>query len=265
MPRRFSLKSECEKAVNTLKSFLDNGLGQNQRIPPDVLTQAQGLAMFTIYTNLIRGSNGFGSVVVKLNNELWSAPSAILIGRFVPSLQVYSKTMNFLLVLNTKEAVDEFRLGKNILIRESSTMHHGPTINPSNGLASMDTMAPPPDFYIYYKMKGFSFEKNLDFNKGRYVYLIREWSAMNMNLYGRPITAAELLSSIIPIYNHSVSLLNDALRFATQSYSVVGAVEETVSSVQEQRASMFTTIAIKYEEDASETLSTPEKTISQSP
>ncbi|KAF9156435.1 hypothetical protein BGX20_004266, partial [Mortierella sp. AD010] len=53
--------------------------GVDNIIPPDILSKAQGLAIFTVVKAgfLFSGRAGSGIVVARLDDGSWSAPSAI--------------------------------------------------------------------------------------------------------------------------------------------------------------------------------------------
>ncbi|KAI8326915.1 hypothetical protein BD560DRAFT_379720 [Blakeslea trispora] len=109
-PLPTSLKGECKKATKILNSFIDPGQGLDIVIPPSILEKAQGLAIFTVLKAgfLFSGRAGSGLVVARLPDGSWSAPSAIVIGGMGAGGQIGAELTDFVLVLNTKEAVKTF-------------------------------------------------------------------------------------------------------------------------------------------------------------
>lgn len=92
--------------------------GVDNIIPPDILTSAQGLAIFTVVKAgfLFSGRAGSGIVVARLEDGSWSAPSAIGTGGMGFGGQIGAEITDFVVVLNTKAAVRSFATGGNVTL-----------------------------------------------------------------------------------------------------------------------------------------------------
>ncbi|KAJ1960579.1 hypothetical protein H4R35_007532, partial [Dimargaris xerosporica] len=70
LPLPTSLPSECQKAANTLKGFIDpaTAKGVDNIIPPSVINNCKGLALLTVIKGgfLWSGRAGSGLVVARL-------------------------------------------------------------------------------------------------------------------------------------------------------------------------------------------------------
>ncbi|KPI37093.1 SH3 domain-containing YSC84-like protein 1 [Cyphellophora attinorum] len=95
-----SAKKETDSAAKILTSFL-------KKIPPQVLAEAKGLAIFSGFRGgmWVAGSGGSGVVVARLPDGTWSPPSAFQVrsGSFGLSLGI--DVFDCIAVLNTPEAL----------------------------------------------------------------------------------------------------------------------------------------------------------------
>lgn len=92
--------------------------GVDNIIPTDILSKAQGLAIFTVVKAgfLFSGRAGSGIVVARLDDGSWSAPSAIGTGGMGFGGQIGAEITDFVVVLNNKMAVRSFATGGNVTL-----------------------------------------------------------------------------------------------------------------------------------------------------
>ncbi|KAH8884952.1 DUF500-domain-containing protein [Thozetella sp. PMI_491] len=132
------LEDECAKCARILKSFTVRGADHEKlastpvrpppspghptspgpakeaktllKIPPKVIQNAQGLAIFTTFrTGLhISGAGGSGVVIARLPNGDWSPPSSFLVHTLGWGLMAGADIYDCVCVLNTPEAVAAF-------------------------------------------------------------------------------------------------------------------------------------------------------------
>ncbi|KXJ85334.1 hypothetical protein Micbo1qcDRAFT_112707, partial [Microdochium bolleyi] len=124
-----SLDKECDKCARILKSFVHSihypgpapkiDKATNKpitsssivKIPPSVIAQAKGLAIFTAFRTggpQIGGAGGSGIVTVRLPDGSWSPPSGILPNNLSLGLMLGLDVYDCVCVLNTQQAVDTF-------------------------------------------------------------------------------------------------------------------------------------------------------------
>ncbi|KAI8353364.1 hypothetical protein BD560DRAFT_492525 [Blakeslea trispora] len=211
-PLPTSLKGECKKATKILNSFIDPGQGLDIVIPPSILEKAQGLAIFTVLKAgfLFSGRAGSGLVVARLPDGSWSAPSAIVIGGMGAGGQIgmfgYLERMNFeaslttsigaeltdfVLVLNTKEAVKTFSHFGNVTLGGNISIAAGP-IGRNAEASGSATFKHVSAVYSYNKTRGLFAGVSLEGS----VIITR--NDANEKLYGERVTAKELLNGSVP-------------------------------------------------------------------
>ncbi|CAO3693496.1 hypothetical protein G6F70_006245 [Rhizopus microsporus] len=188
-----NLEGECKKAAKILNSFIDPGEGLDKIIPASILEKAQGLAIYTVLKAgfLFSGRAGSGLVVARLPDGGWSAPSAIGTGGIGAGGQIGAELTDFVLVLNTKEAVKTFSQVGNITLGGNVSVAAGPIGRnaEASGSASLKHIAA---IYSYSKTRGLFAGVSLEGS----VVVTR--SDANEKFYGRRVTAKELLNGTVP-------------------------------------------------------------------
>ncbi|CEP15756.1 hypothetical protein [Parasitella parasitica] len=188
-----SLGEECQKASRILEQFIikeeiENGF--DTVIPVSVIKQAKGLAIFTVVKAgfLWSGRAGSGIVVAKLPDGKWSAPTAIATGGVGFGAQIGADITDFVLILNSEEAVRAFSQGGNLTLGGNLSVSAGPI--GAGGEASIagdirDKKVAP--VFSYTKSKGLFAGMSIE-GTG-----LLELQKANEKFYGRPIRAAALL------------------------------------------------------------------------
>mmetsp|Transcript_5623 Transcript_5623/g.14463 ORF Transcript_5623/g.14463 Transcript_5623/m.14463 type:complete len:248 (-) Transcript_5623:211-954(-) len=98
------LKDEMDKAIRILEAMVAS---PKSGPAPGILKQAKGLAFLRVAKGglAISARVGTGLIVAKLDDG-WSAPSAIGTAGLSWGFQIGAQVSDFLIVLNTKEAID---------------------------------------------------------------------------------------------------------------------------------------------------------------
>ncbi|KAG2023137.1 hypothetical protein CC2G_000825 [Coprinopsis cinerea AmutBmut pab1-1] len=99
------LPKECTKAAKIFRSFVDSrNNGLDGVIPRNILAEAKGFAIFTIFKAgfIFSARAGSGVVIAKRDDGSWSAPSAIGTGGLGVGTQAGAEVTDFLVVLNSR-------------------------------------------------------------------------------------------------------------------------------------------------------------------
>jgi lipid-binding SYLF domain-containing protein len=125
-------------------------------------------------------------VVAKNGNE-WSAPSAIGVGGAGFGFQIGGEITNFVLVLNTKNAVDAFAKGGNVTLGGDLSIAAGPI-----GRTAEGSVMPFAAVYTYSRSKGLFAGISLEGT------VVGERKKANEDFYKKRVSAGELLSGKMP-------------------------------------------------------------------
>ncbi|CEP07810.1 hypothetical protein [Parasitella parasitica] len=192
-PLPSSLASECRKAARILNSFTDDGKGVDFIIPPRILSDAKGLAIFTVLKAgfLFSGRAGSGLVIARLPDGNWSAPSAIMTGGMGFGGQVGAELTDFIMVLNTSSAVKTFMHHGSITLGGNISVAAGPLGRnaEASGTASIKNVSA---VYSYSKTRGLFAGVSLEGS------VILERFDANKKLYGGKVKTRDLLNGTIP-------------------------------------------------------------------
>ncbi|CAH1765817.1 11640_t:CDS:10, partial [Entrophospora sp. SA101] len=185
-PLPTDLAGECKKASKILNSFIDPvaAKGPDKVIPPNILQRAKGFAIFTVIKAgfLFSGRCGSGLVVARLENGSWSAPSAINIGGMGVGGQIGAELTDFVIVLNSKDAVRSFMNGGNVTLGGNLTAEGASSVSLGNVAA----------IFSYSKTKGLFAGVSIEGS------IIVERKDTNSKFYHSKVSAKELLSGKIP-------------------------------------------------------------------
>ncbi|KAI9354922.1 hypothetical protein BD770DRAFT_411935 [Pilaira anomala] len=228
-PLPMSLASECRKAARILNSFTDKGKGMDIFIPPHILANAKGLAIFTVLKAgfLFSGRAGSGLVVARLPDGSWSAPSAIMTGGMGFGGQVGAELTDFIMVLNTTSAVKTFMHHGSITLGGNISVAAGPVGRnaEASGTASLKSVAA---VYSYSKTRGLFAGVSLEGS------VIFERFDANKKMYGGKVKSRDLLNgSISP--PASASELYRALELKTNGGGGAGATDRMSTGRYEYR------------------------------
>lgn len=186
------LGKECEKAARILRAFcaVNEKEAVLQNIPAEVVAKAKGLAIMTVVKAgfIWSGKLGTGLVVARLPDGSWSAPSCIGTGGVGFGFQAGADITDFVIILNTDEAVQAFARGDNLHIGGSLSATAGP-VGAGGSVQAAVTGAP---MYSYSKSKGIFAGLSLDGS------VILERRDATKNFYGSDIPAGDLLTGKVP-------------------------------------------------------------------
>ncbi|KAK9389914.1 hypothetical protein V1515DRAFT_613416 [Lipomyces mesembrius] len=189
-----SLKSECKKAARILSSFIkpNQVLGMDTVIPPSVLANAKGLAIITVLKAgfLFSGRAGSGVVIARLPDGTWSAPSALVTAGAGVGGQIGAELTDFVMILNTRAAVESFSQMGSITLGGNISIAAGPIGRnaEAGGSASLKSVAA---IFSYSKTRGLFAGVSLEGSA-----LIERRDA-NRKFYGGNVTAKQLLSGTV--------------------------------------------------------------------
>ncbi|KAL7418100.1 hypothetical protein BDY24DRAFT_411206 [Mrakia frigida] len=190
----FTLPAESAKAANILKAFLADPSDPQSAlnaIPKAVLLNAKGLAVFTVVKAgfIFSGRGGTGLVVARLPDGSWSAPSLIATGGLGWGLQVGADITDFVVVLNSQEAVEGFSKGGNVTIGGSISAAAGPI---GTGGSVQTALASPAAVFSYSKSRGLFAGVSLEGT------VLIERKDANAEFYGSKVPAQSILTGRVP-------------------------------------------------------------------
>jgi len=189
----FNLPGESEKAANILSSFLDpeDPSSALNSIPKPILQQARGLAIFQVIKAgfVFSGKAGSGIVIARLPDGSWSAPSCIATGGLGWGLQIGADITDFVIVLNSEDAVRAFSIGGNVTIGGNISAAAGPI---GTGGSVQASLAHPAPMFSYSKSKGLFAGLSLEGT------VLIERKDANRDFYGSPVPAKDILSGRVP-------------------------------------------------------------------
>ncbi|KAF9333748.1 hypothetical protein BG006_003196 [Podila minutissima] len=213
------LAGECKRASKILNAFIDPvaAKGLDNIIPPDILSKAKGLAIFTVIKAgfLFSGRAGAGIVVARLDDGTWSAPSAIGTGGMGFGGQIGAELTDFVIILNNRAAVKSFSQGGNVTLGGNLSVAAGP-IGRTMEAGASTTVGSIAAIYSYSKSKGFFAGISIEGS------IIVERKDANEAFYRHPVTASELLTGAIPPPPQA-DILYRALNAKASGFSAQGA------------------------------------------
>ncbi|CAG8632068.1 5056_t:CDS:10 [Acaulospora morrowiae] len=200
-PLPTDLAGECRKAAKILNSFIDPiaAEGIDKVIPSSVLRKAKGFAIFTVIKAgfLFSGRAGSGLVVARLEDGSWSAPSAIGTGGMGFGGQIGAEVTDFVIVLNSRDAVKSFSHGGNVTLGGNLSFFFsyrsvaaGPIGRNAEGAGSV-SLGHVASIFSYSKTRGLFVGVSIEGS------VIVERKDANSKFYHRKVTAKELLSGKI--------------------------------------------------------------------
>jgi lipid-binding SYLF domain-containing protein len=207
----FKFEGECQKAAKTLQSFLadpDHPESALNSIPKAVLTRASGLAIFTVLKAgfVWSGKAGSGVVIARLPDGTWSAPSCIATGGVGFGLQIGADLSEFVVVLNSEDAVKAFATTGNLTVGGNLAAAAGPI---GTGGAVNASLLHPAPLFTYSK------------NRGLFAGISLEGTALierkdaNEAFYGQRIPSIDILTGKVPP-PEAASALYDIIETAEQ-------------------------------------------------
>ncbi|KAJ3329189.1 hypothetical protein HDU76_008442 [Blyttiomyces sp. JEL0837] len=154
-------------------------------------TQAKGIAILSVFKAgfLFSGRGGAGLVVAKLDDGSWSAPSAIGTAGFGAGGQIGIELTDFVIILNTKDAVKAFSHGGNVTLGGNLSVAAGPIGRNAEAAGTVGNFAA---IYSYSKTRGLFVGVSIEGS------VIVERKETNASFYRRKVSAKEILSGGVP-------------------------------------------------------------------
>ena len=180
-PAYADLQDDVDQAATIIERF--QAVPENA-IPQAVLKDAKGLAIMTVIKAGfgISGRGGKGVVVARTRSG-WSGPSAIGTGGAGFGLQIGAEVTEFVMILNTDEAVKAFSRDVNVTLGGDISVAAGPV-----GRHVAAAVTPVAAVYTYSRTQGLFAGISLEGT------VVGTRNDANAEYYGRSITPEEILS-----------------------------------------------------------------------
>jgi len=221
------MQDEVDQAAVVIDRFTtmpENG------IPEAVLRDAKGLAILTVLKAgfIFSGEGGWGVVVARTDHG-WSGPSAIGTGGVGFGFQIGGQVTEFVIVLNTPEAVDAFARDANIKLGADLSVAAGPV---GRDLAA--GVMPMAAVYTYSRTQGLFAGVSLEGT------IIATRDGANEKYYGRAVTSKDILSGNVTPPRGADKLLRalahePAQRVAAAKHRDVAVQRKTTTTAAEDR------------------------------
>ena len=182
--RAAGMQDQVDQATSIIERFREM---PEQGIPESVLRDAKGLAILTVLKAgfIFTGQGGWGVVVAKTPHG-WSGPSAIGTGGAGFGFQVGAEVTEFVLVLNTPEAVDAFARGGNVSFGGALSAAAGPV-----GRTAGASVMPVAAVYTYSRSQGLFAGVSIEGT------VIAARDEANREYYGRDVSPKDILSGAV--------------------------------------------------------------------
>jgi len=196
------LQDSVDQARVILKRFKEM---PEQSIPEKVLGDARGLAILSVVKAgfVLSARGGQGIVIARTSaTSGWSGPSAIATGGAGFGFQIGAQASEFVLVLNTPEAVRAFSRGGNISLGTDLSVAAGPV-----GRNLAVDVAPMAAIYTYSRSQGLfagvSLEGTVIITRGE----------ANTDYYGKKVNVDDVLKGKIPPPAGSKALIDELKKY----------------------------------------------------
>ena len=179
-----AMQDDVDRAVAIIERFEEI---PEKAIPPRVLRDAKGLAILTITKAgfVVSGRGGTGVIVARTDTG-WSAPSAIGTGGIGVGLQAGVQVSEYIIILNTGEAVKAFSQGSNVTLGASLSAAVGPV-----GRSAEAGAAPQAAIYTYSRSQGIFAGVSLEGT------VIATRYQANEEYYGKPVYVGDVLTGSV--------------------------------------------------------------------
>ncbi|KAI8621816.1 hypothetical protein BC830DRAFT_1053681, partial [Chytriomyces sp. MP71] len=184
------LQLECSKAATIIRRFRSQE-DVRMGIPPQVLAEAKGIAVLSVFKMGFgfSGRGGSGVLFSRLPDGSWSAPVAITTGGFGIGHQIGVEVTDFVIVLNTVEAVNSVAQKRSVTLGGNLSVAVGPLgRNVEAGVAASKTLSP---IYSYSMTKGLFLGASFEFS----AFNTRD--EVNTQWYGNGLFAKEILEGFV--------------------------------------------------------------------
>lgn len=178
------MQEDVDRAVSIIERFEEI---PEKAIPPAVLRDAKGLAILTVTKAgfIVSGRGGTG-VVVARTEKGWSGPSAIGTGGIGVGFQAGVQVSEYVIILNTQEAVNAFSKGSNVTLGGNLSAAIGPIGRSAEaGVTVLAAM------YTYSRSQGIFAGVSLEGT------VIATRYQANEEYYGKPVFPADIFAGSV--------------------------------------------------------------------
>ncbi|KAL9544474.1 hypothetical protein MBANPS3_007603 [Mucor bainieri] len=191
------LQGDTQRAVQILQLFTDPSKGRDVKmlIPPSVLRDAHGIVFIRLYRIgfMLSAKSGTGIIIARLPDGSWSAPSGVSMSSVGFGHQAGGEVIDSIIVMNYRAAVKAFFDGGGQLqLGVGALLAAGPFGRAADVSASASNTTHIAATYAYSASKGLYLGYSFEGSK------ISERVNTNQAYYGRPITAREILTGVVP-------------------------------------------------------------------
>jgi lipid-binding SYLF domain-containing protein len=175
------MQEDIDQAVSIIERF---GEIPENAIPPTVMRDAKGLAILNVTKAgfIVSGRGGTGVVVARTETG-WSGPSAIGTGGVGVGFQAGVQVTEYVIILNTPEAVNAFSKGTNITLGANLSAAVGPI-----GRSAEAGVAVQAAMYTYSRSQGIFAGVSLEGT------VIATRYEENEKYYAKPVFTADILA-----------------------------------------------------------------------
>lgn len=179
-----AMQDDVDRAVGIIERFEEI---PESAIPPWVLRDAKGLAILTLTKAgfIVSGRGGTGIVIARTDNG-WSGPLAIGSGGIGVGFQAGVQVSEYVIILNTQEAVNAFSQGSNVTLGGNLSAAIGPV-----GRSAEAGAAPQAAIYSYSRSQGIFAGISLEGT------VIATRYEANEEFYGKPVYTSDILSGAV--------------------------------------------------------------------
>lgn len=189
------MQEDVDRAVSIIERFQEI---PESAIPPAVLRDAKGLAILTVTKAgfIVSGRGGTGVVVARTQTG-WSGPSAIGTGGLGVGFQAGVQVSEYVIILNTQEAVNAFSKGSNVTLGGNLSAAIGPI-----GRSAEASVLPQAAIYTYSRSQGIFAGVSLEGT------VIATRYEANEEYYGKPAFPIDILAGNVKPPASSQKLLD---------------------------------------------------------
>lgn len=180
------LQDDIDQAVTIIQRFQEI---PEKSIPTAVLRDAKGLAVLTVVKAgfIVSGRGGKGLVVARTQKG-WSGPSAIGTGGAGFGLQIGGQVSEFIVILNTDEAIRAFSKEGSLTLGADVSVAAGPV-----GRSAEVGVTPVAAVYTYSRSQGLFAGISLEGT------VVATRDDANAKYYGRAVTPQEILTGKVKV------------------------------------------------------------------
>jgi SH3 domain-containing YSC84-like protein 1 len=182
LPAAFAdMRDDVNQAISIMERFQEI---PERSIPRAVMKDAKGLAILTVVkAGFIFSGRGGSGIVIARTRKGWSAPSAIGTGGAGFGLQIGAEVSEFVIVLNTNEAVRAFSQGGNVQLGADLSVAAGPV-----GRTAEAGVTPMAAVYTYSRSQGIFAGVSLEGT------VVATRDEANAKYYHKAVSARDILS-----------------------------------------------------------------------